>query len=396
MSDKTKPDQPETKPDQPETKPATTGDLVDSALNFGTDLLTMLNIPASFVKSVYKVLGRFSSAAIEPSIASFERKAAEIRAESEASVKIIEEGADQIIQQMEVPAEYAQVAVNKYVGKIIGEQLNLDKIFAITVDDLKSAAPISSTAQDTSEPIKDQSADSTNQEANASEEKTISDVWLNIFETEARPQSTEEGQLLFGRILAGEIRNPGSYSMRSIKTLGEFDQKIAVLFKKLCSLCIVSGVLQDPTNEYIIEAKVSSLGGEPGSGALSKYGLSFYLLNILHEYGLIISDYNSQYNLFTRHIENENNSEVIPFEYQGRYWILRPLPGRDSNFEFNLPGVALSKVGRELFRIVGQDPMSQYTEDLKKFFADQMPQYTEDLKRFFAEQNLAMIEVNNP
>ena len=41
----------------------------------------------------------------------------------------------------------------------------------------------------------------------------------------------------------------------------------------------------------------------------------------------------------------------------------------------------LSHVGRELLRIVDQDLMEQYTEDLKKFFAG---------------QNLQMVETPNP
>ena len=103
-------------------------------------------------------------------------------------------------------------------------------------------------------------------------------------------------QLRFGRILAGEIRNPGSYSILTLKTLGELDQNIATLFKKLCSACVVLGI---QNNEHIIDARVPSLGGDAGSNALKKYGLGFDQLNILNEYDLIISDYNSwrDYNL---------------------------------------------------------------------------------------------------
>ena len=357
------------KPDQP----ATTKDLVDSALNFGTNLLTTLDIPASVVKNVYKALGRLSSAAIEVPIASLEGKAAEIRAKSEARVKIITEGTDQTIQQMEVPSEYAQVAVDKYVGKIIGEQLNLDKISAIAVNELKNAAPISSTVQDASESVKDQSADSTNQKANASEEKTISDVWLNNFETAARLQSTEDMQILFGRILAGEINQPGSYSIRSIKTLVELDQDAAVLFKKLCSLCVV---LEDPDDGSILDARVVSLGGDAAQNALGKYGLGFDQLNVLNECRLIISDYNSWLNYDVRE-KNESNLKFLLFHHQGKYWDILPLPEQVKNQEFKVSGVVLSRTGRELFRIVDQEPTKEYTTDLKNFFKGQNIQMTE-------------------
>ena len=44
---------------------------------------------------------------------------------------------------------------------------------------------------------------------------------------------------------------------------------------------------------------------------------------------------------------------------------------RDSKPKFRLSGVALSCVGCELLRIVDQKPMPEYTEVLKKYFAEQ-------------------------
>ena len=54
-----------------------------------------------------------------------------------------------------------------------------------------------------------------------------------------------------------------------------------------------------------------------------------------------------------------------------------PSQDRDNKPEFKLSGAALSCVGRELFHIVDQDPMPEYTEDLKKFFLGQNLQMVE-------------------
>ena len=164
--------------------------------------------------------------------------------------------------------------------------------------------------------------------------------------------------------------------MPTIKTLGELDQNTAALFKKLCSVCIVLGI---PNDEYIIDARVPSLGGNAGSNALQKYGLSFDQLNILNEHRLIISDYNSYFN-YNLCIVNKDNRILLRFRYQEKYWILLPMPDWDNKPEFRVSGVALSRVGRELFHIVDQDPM---------------PDYTEDLKKYFASQKLQMVEVRN-
>ena len=356
MSDETKPD-----------LPVTTEDTSNTALDVVTDLALDSTIPAPIRKNAFKAFDRLCSALIDVPVGALERSSAEKRAESEARIKIIRENADQIAQQMRVDPEYARIAVNKYGQKILREQVNLDKISAIAADELKKSIAAETTNQSTGEPNKEVSAEATNQDENTNEEKTIDDVWLNIFETEARPRSTEDAQLLFGRILAGEIKNPGSYSIKTVKALGELDKNIATLFKKLCSTCVV---LRIPNSETVIDARVSSLGGNAGSNALKKYGLGFKQFNILNEYDLIISDYNSwhDYNLC---ILNSGIPITLPFQYQGKHWLLLPSQDRDNKPEFKLSGVALSHVGQELFHIVDQDPMPEYTEDLKKFFADQ-------------------------
>ncbi len=377
MSDETKPDLPTTTEDETNTDldvvpKDTAGNMLDAV----TDFISKLDLSTWLGRNASKAFGKLCSAPSKWYNAYFEGKAAETRAESEARVKIIEVGTDQIIQQMKVPPEYAQIALNKNMEKIIGEQINLDKISAIAASELNNGESDNPANQGTNQPNEAQSDNSTNQDANGGEEKTISDVWLNIFETEARPQSTEEGQILFGRILAGEIKNPGSYSTRTLKTLGELDQNIAALFKKLCSVCIV---LNNPIDDALIDIRIPSLGGNPGRNVLRKYGLPFSKLNTLNEYGLVISDYNSGVD-YQVSIVDKNHRVLAPFLHQGQYWALQSTLEREHDEEFRIWGVALSQVGRELFQIVEQDSI---------------PEYTEDLKKFLMGQNLQMIEVQS-
>ena len=335
----------------------TTEDEVTTPPDVVTDLLSNSTIPAPIEQNRFKAFHQLWTAAVGVPVAHLEGKAAEIRAGTEARIKIFGENADQITDQMNVPPEYAQKAGNKFAEKIIREQINLDKVSAIAANELKKREFDSPT---------DQGADN-------GEEKTISDDFLNTFGAEARQKSTEDMQLRFGRILAGEIEKPGSYSIKTVKILGELDQNDAILFKKLCSICVV---LEIPAVGHVLDIRVPSLGGNAGANALSKYGLGFDQLNILHEYGLIISDYNSWFD-YRLCITNENPLVIIPFRHQGRDWVLLPSPEREKGKEFRLLGVALSRVGRELFPIVDIDPMEGYTEDLKKFFAGQNLQMVE-------------------
>ena len=347
MSDETKPNQ-----------LPTTEDKVGTLLDIGIDLISTLTLPAWMIRNASKAFGQLCSALIGVPAGALERRSAEKRAESEARIKIIEENAVQIAGQMNVRPEYAQRAGNKFAEKIIREQVNLDKISAATINELNKAESDSST---------DQTADS-------GEEKTVNDDWLNSFEEEARQKSTEDMQLLFGRILAGEIRKPGTYSIRTVKILGQLDQNVAILFKRLCSVCVIH---EGPVGKEIFDARVPALGGDPGANVLRKYGLSYEKLTILSEYGLIISSYNSwyEYNLLT---VPENYPIAFLLWHQGRYWALSALPEwNKSQRQFRLSGVALSHAGCELFRLVDPDPMEDYTEDLKKFFARQNLQMVE-------------------
>lgn len=354
--------------------PAATEDTSNIGLDVVTDLALDATIPAPIRKNAFKAFDRLCSALIDVPVGALERRSAEKRAESEARIKIIRENADQIAQQMKVDPEYARIAVSKYGQKILREQVNLDNISAIAANELKKTESDGSTNQGANQPNETQSADLTNQDTNGSEEKTIDDVWLNIFETEARPQSTEEGQLLFGRILAGEIRNPVSYSIRTLKTLGELDQGTAALFKKLCSMCIA---FEKRVDGSVLDARVPTLDRSPEQNALSKYGLDVEELNVLNEYGLIISSHVPlfPYNLC---IGIEGTPEPLPFRHQRRNWVLWPFSPWDVLGEFRLSGIIFSKIGCELFHIVDQDPT---------------PEYTEALKNFFAEQALHMVEV---
>jgi len=354
--------------------PVTINDIAGNALGVINNLLTTIDLPASTVKNLYKVIGRFCSAAVDIPIAHLEGVAAEKRAATEARVKLIREDAEQIAKRMNVPQEYVRRAGNKYAEKIIGEQINLDNISAFTLQELQKPETEKSSTQDAKDSNKDNHGVTMGQNTDNIKEKTIDDDWLNRFETEARQKSSEEMQRRFARVLAGEIQKPGSFSSKAVKTLGELDQNTAALFKKLCSVCVVFGI---SNIQHIIDIRVPSLGGNPGSNALKKYGLNYSTLNILNEYDLIISDYNS-WSDYNWCIVNENNPIYFSFQHQDKHWVFLPLPdwNKDSK-EFRVSGVALSSVGQELFQIVDQDPMPEYTEDLKKFFTGQKLQMVE-------------------
>jgi hypothetical protein len=321
----------------------------NTALSIATDAVTTLvtgvTIPAPIRKNVFKAFDRLCSAVIDIPVSYLEGKSAEKRAETQARIKLISTGADQIATQMNVEPEYAHAAVKKYGQKILREQINLDKTCEVAADQILHEVI------------------NLKEHLEESEEKaSINDDWLNNFEKEASLKSTEEMQLLFGRILAGEIQNPSSFSIKTVKLLARLDNEVAKLFQSFCSLCIFV-----EADNKIFDARVVSLGGNAGSNSLADYGLSFAQLNTLHEYGLIIPDYHSWQD-YGMCIVNEEKEVSYTFKYQNQNWAFLPINNRTRNQELRFNGVALSNSGKELLKIVDIELNEKYTTALEEYF----------------------------
>ena len=100
---------------------------------------------------------------------------------------------------------------------------------------------------------------------------------------------------------------------------------------------------------------------------------------MLNEHGLIIPDYDSWYDYGICIGKKVSESQVIriPFGYQGRNWVLISTNQRAADKEFKLSGVALTRSGQELSRVVDLQAMKEYSQDLKAFFESKSLRMTE-------------------
>jgi hypothetical protein len=197
----------------------------------------VIGIPAPIRKNALKAFARLCTVAVEYPVALIEGVIAEKRAESQARVKLINVSAGQIAEQMQTNPEYARAAATKFAHKIVREQVRVDQVSQIAAAELQSE----------SLPMADEE-----QEA-----RPISEDWLNAFESEAAKMSSGQMQRLFGKILAGEIRRPTSYSIKAVKIMAQLDNSAAALFKQLCSLSISQRV---PNSNIILDSRVVSMG----------------------------------------------------------------------------------------------------------------------------------------
>ena len=304
------------------------------------DLVT--GIPAPIRKNFFKACGKLCTALVDVPVAKLESRANEIRAESKARTKIIETVGEQVSEQFEVPIEYISKAAEKFASKVIREQLNIDQIGMLAANNLKNE---------------------TFEDNDHKQTEEISDDWLNEFEHYARLKSSDDMKLIFGKILSGEIQKPGTFSIRTVRLISQLDNQAAQLFQRLCSMSISLCVSTD----VVLDSRVVSLAGNAGSNSLSKYGLSFDNLNILHEYGLIISDYNSWMG-YSPCIAGENGIIGASIHFGGLKYGFVPTDKEKYDKELKLHGVAFTKAGKELLKIVPQEEVSNYKQDFIEFF----------------------------
>lgn len=296
-------------------------------------------LPAPVRKNLFKAFGRLCTAAVDYPVACLEGKAAEKRAETEARINLLQSSSQKIAEQIEVSPEYAQVASDKYSRRIIQEQLNVDEISQIALAELEAnEVPLESSV-----------------------DSEISDDWLSSFEREAATKSSDEMKLLFGKVLANEIRKPSSFSIRTIKLLSQLDNEAAKLFVRFCSNSVSLRL-----GDNIIDGRVVSLSGNAAQNSLSKYGLSFDNLNILFEYGLIVSDYNC-YCGYEAAIAQDNNVMATLYLQNQHYGLVTIDPSKRTP-QLRLSGVALSKAGKELLSIVDIEVSDNYLNDLAAYF----------------------------
>ena len=323
------------------------------------DVNLNVNVPAieKLVDYTASGVGSVAGSMLAPWQARREARAKRIAAEGDAKVLLI---------QAKAQSEAREILVSDATN-LIGELDITDRVNQrISFQDEKRQLNIESVVGKTAMQLGDKSVADTESDHD----------WTARFFNDVQDVSSEDMQSLWAKILAGEIERPGSTSIRTLGILKNLDQSTAHLFRKFCSACI----FLSPDKNAIIDARVPSLGGNAAHNSLQSYGLSFGVLNRLNEHGLIISDYNSWFDYKLSigiFVENPRHILRIPFNFQGRFWVLvSEIQGEREKFH-KLSGVAMTMSGIELSKIIELEPMTQYAQDLIKYFQNNKLQMVE-------------------
>ena len=296
-------------------------------------------------------IGSVAGPVLAPWQAQREAKAKQITAEGEARVLLIQAKAQTEARELLISQD-ANVSVEFEIDNRVQQRIRFQE--------QKRQANIESVVRKAANELGDKPV----------VEREPDHDWTARFFSSIQDVSSEDMQLLWAKVLAGEVERAGSTSIRTLEILRNLDQATARLFTQLCSVCAFR-ILPDGE---IFDARVPSLQGHPAQNSLRVYGLSFSALNQLNEHGLIISDYNSwiDYNLGVR-VKPDNIPILVGtnFFFQKKHWVLVSMDEHDLNEEFKLNGVALSFAGKELSRIVSIEPMKDFAQAFTRFLEKQ-------------------------
>ena len=282
-----------------------------------------------------KNLDKACAAMLDVPAAHFEAKASSIRGASSRQEEIADTLAENVIEELKLgQSPEAKSAVSGMLREHLQKQYGRKRVLELTASELESG---------------DIDKDAT---------ESINDDWMTFFRSRVDELSSEESRLLFAKILAGEVKEPGAFSRSSITILAEMNQRVGHLFDVTCSMATVLG---PGPHGY---AAVSTLGmAQAGKNSLAPYGLTFSDLNLLNEAGLIIANYHSNIAMYSAaaghpFMIGASNYDLVPHE--GRF--------KDRSEQAAalsvVSGVALTAAGRELMTIVSKGDNDAYIQAL--------------------------------
>jgi hypothetical protein len=179
------------------------------------------NLPEFIAGPAGKAISRLIAGAVEIPAAYLDDFAQSIKSKTAAKQLVAKEVATAAAKLAANDTDIVARAAHSLLAKEYRHQKNKEEIAKKTLELLVQETPSDTRvehAQAGSGP--------------ASSPREIDEDWLNVFERYAEDASTERMQELWARILAGEIRSPKSFSLKTLRFASELDQETARLFEK--------------------------------------------------------------------------------------------------------------------------------------------------------------------
>ena len=171
----------------------------------------------------------------------------------------------------------------------------------------------------------------------------VSQTWLSNFFESAGHVEEEDLQKIWGRLLAGEIKQPNSYSLRTMNLLRNMTTREARIFQAISPFVVVAN------NQYVV----------PSDKELyTKYKIKYAQILQLDECGLI----NAQ-GLLSLTFSSGSGGEVHIYNYD---LFARLLEKAGINMHLQINIYPLTVAGKELFNVIARDSNQDFFKDYIK------------------------------
>lgn len=286
-------------------------------------------IPPSIFRRIRIAAGRIIDGGGVYIAGGFERLNAKanfkIKTQQQIVTTLAKQGAaDLIDSDEEIARSVAHSMLNEYGYKF----QNRNNIVKIAIENLQAEPP-------TSDPVPDEE---------------ISIDWLNYFSDIAAQKSNPEMQTLMGKILAGEIRRPGSFSPLAISVLSTLTMPVAKKFEALCSVSLRHG----PHNFISLD-----IFPDFASKGIQELNFTYSDFIELKSYQLLSTESASSFSVSV-------GSSVGLYNFQDLYFFKALVP--DSNNTAR----NLRKINSLLFTSVGNELSSLISATAPDFFKDNL------------------------
>ncbi|WP_082552693.1 DUF2806 domain-containing protein [Methylobacterium sp. Leaf456] len=295
---------------------------------FGRVVLAGVEWPENYLKGK----GQITKAAAGVKVARLEAEASEIRAKQKAREVVLKESAKASLPHLRDPQTSSR-ALDYHFEEITREQQTREDILRIAARELSE------------------------EEITVDASGEIEDDWLFAFFKIAAAKTKEEWKEAFGRVLAGEIKKPGTFSISAVEVFSRLDQATADIFRRACNLSSEVG-----RGARIVVPEDLSIG----ENKFAHLGLSYTDIARLVEVGLLRHDL-SEYTEFD--ISKDEFSMQIGHADVSLVIASAELPeGQSVRLpRLRLSGPGFTSVGAELRSIIDMSHSMDYLKALSGY-----------------------------
>lgn len=299
-------------------------------------------LPPVVKKSFWKALSTLIAGVVDLPAAWLESKSQAIRDDTTGKSLITTEAAKAASKRFSSDEQLIQRSVEHFGERILKEQKNREAIAQATLKELGSSLPNKDTDQE------------------------IDEDWLDMFSRISEKRSNQDMQLYLAKLLAGEIKKPGSFDPSTVEVLAKLTPAIAKNFQNFCNISMVVAASRDDSVVYLNDDYPFVLVepyGLPGQNALSELGFSYSVLTHLQDADLVQYDLSAWRDLPTIIF-------ALPIEVGGtvlNFAIPEQFPQKSLQDMKRAKVINFTTAGAQLRRIVDKTPNDEYIEKFKSW-----------------------------